>query len=306
MWWYRLFAESWSSFWSDKVPRLGAALAFYTTFSVAPLLVMCIALASLFFGAEAVQGHLKHELLQFFGKDGADAIQALVAAAGKEHQSGVVSSALGALALIFGATGVFVELKDSMNTIWGVETRPDAGFFRLLEDRAVSFAMILSIAFLLLVSMILSTILSALGSWLAIPAISAQLTDFVVSAIVITLLFALIFKSLPDAEVDWKDVWIGAVMTSFLFAIGKQIVGIYLGRTALASAYGAAGSLMIFLLWAYYSSQILFFGAEFTKNFARMTGRHISASPTARPATAERRAEQIEAIKHSAFSETIS
>lgn len=296
---YRLLRRSWQSFWTDKVPRLGAALAFYTTFSVAPLLVMCIAVASMFFGEEAVQGHLKRELLQFFGKDGADAIQALVAAAGKEHRSGVVSSVLGIMALMFGATGVFVELKDSMNSIWGVETRPNSGFYRILQDRAVSFAMILSIAFLLLVSMVLSALLSAVGRWIAVPLLSAQITDFLVSAIIITLLFALIFKSLPDAEIRWKDVWFGAVVTSVLFAVGKQLVGLYLGRMALASAYGAAGSLMIFLLWAYYSSQILFLGAEFTKTYAQITGRQIPASPTARPATSQRRAEQIESIKHS-------
>jgi membrane protein len=290
--------KCWSaSFFTDKVPRLGAALAFYTTFSVAPLLVMCIALASMFFGTEAVHGHLKHEMDNFLGADGADAIQAMIAAAGQEHRTGIVSSVFGILALIIGATGVFVELKDSMNTIWGVQTRPNSGLSRILQDRAASFAMILSIAFLLLVSMILSTALSAIARWLLIPMASAHLADFIVSSIVITLLFAVIFKYLPDAEIDWSDVWIGSLITSLMFAIGKQLAGIYLGSTALASAYGAAGSLMVFLLWAYYSSQILFAGAEFTKVYAQLRGRHIPASSTAIPATADRRAEQIESIK---------
>lgn len=279
--WWQVWTKTFDGFWSDKVPRLGAALAFYTTFSVAPLLTLAVAIASRFFGADAVQGQLKRELIEFFGKDGAAGLQAMVAAAAKEDGTGSMSSVLGLIALIFGATGVFVELKDSMNTIWGVQPREEVGWWRLVADRAASFAMILSIAFLLLVSMILSTTISAIGSWATIPLVSTQLTDFLVSTIVVTLLFTLIFRYLPDARIRWADVWIGALMTSLLFAVGKQLIGLYLGKTALTSAYGAVGSLMIFLLWTYYSSQILFLGAEFTKAFAAMRGRSISPLPIA-------------------------
>ena len=281
-----------SEFMDDKTSRLGAALAFYTTFSVAPLLVMAVAVASLFFGADAVQGQLKRELLGLVGKDGAEAIQAMIAAAGKEPQSGFISSLLGIVALLFGATGVFVELKDSMNTIWGVEPKPGLGIWGVIQDRALSFAMVLTIAFMLLVSMVLSTVLSALGHWVAIPAAPAQMTDFVISTFVITILFMMIFKYLPDAEVQWKDVWVGAIVTALLFTLGKYMIGLYLGSAAIASAYGAAGSLVVFLLWTYYSSQILFFGAQFTQVYAQMKGRRIAPSSNAQAVTRERRAQQ--------------
>lgn len=285
--WWQVWTKTLSGFGADKVPRLGAALAFYTTFSVAPLLTLAVAISSRFFGEEAVQGQLKRELLEFVGQDGAAGIQAMLAAARREDGTGSMSSALGVAALVFGATGVFVELKDSMNTIWGVELRDEVGWWRMIWDRAASFAMILTIAFLLLVSMILSTVISVVGSWATIPLISTHITDFVVSIVVITLLFTLIFKFLPDARINWADVWIGALMTSMLFAIGKQLIGIYLGKMALTSAYGAVGSLMIFLLWTYYSSQILFLGAEFTKAHAAMRGRTIAPKPIAQATDVE-------------------
>lgn len=276
----KLLKQTFSEFLNDKVPRLGAALAYYTTFSIAPLLVIAIALAGALFGKEAVAGHLKHELTNLLGRDGAEGLQAMIAAAGKERHAGPISSVLGVIALIFGATGVFLELKDSMNTNWKVRA-PERNFlWSAIRDRLLSFAMVLSIAFLLLVSLILSALLAAFGQWLPVPESWATFTDFIVSTAVITFLLMLIFKYLPDADVAWREVWLGALVTAILFAVGKYLIGLYLGSAGISSAYGAAGSLAVLLLWTYYSSQILFLGAELTKVYARLTGdRMIAAKP---------------------------
>ena len=278
---WRLFKNSVSKFINDRGARLGAALAFYTTFSVAPLLVISIGIASLFFGTDAVQGQLKQQLNGLIGEDSAQGIQAMITAATKEQRVGVVSSMLGVVALLFGATGVFVELKDSMNTIWGVKLKPGMGIWGLLKDRALSFAMVLSIGVLLLISLCLSTLLSAIGHWIDLSLMSPRIVDFVSTSIVIPLLFMFIFKFLPDAEVQWRDVWIGAVVTSLFFTFGRYLISLYLVNAAVSSAYGAAGSLAVFLLWTYYSSQILFFGAEFTQVYAQLRGHHIVPAPHA-------------------------
>jgi len=280
--WWQLVKGTLSAFFEDKAPRLGAALAFYTTFSVAPLLVMSAAAASLFFGTDAVEGHLKHELIDFVGDDAAEGIQGMVAAAQKAHHSGMASSVVGILALFFGAMGVFIELKASMNTIWGVEVRPELGLWGYIVDSALAYLMVVAIAFLLLISMILTAFLLALSRSISNSTSSVELIDFVVSSIVITLLFMLIFKYLPDAKILWKDVWIGALVTAVLFTIGKHLVGIYLATAVGASAYGAVRSIAVFLLWTYYSSQILFLGAEFTQVYAQMRGRRIQPASNAR------------------------
>ena len=278
-----------TEFFEDRAPRLGAALAFYTLFSIAPLLVISVAVASLFFGADAVQGQLKHQLIGIVGEDIAGGIQSMVAATHNQMHIGVVSSILGVLVLLFGATGVFVELKDSMNTIWGVEEKPGRGIWNLCKDRALSFAMVLIIGFLLLVSMILSMVLSAIHHWMAIPLLSARVTDTLISLVVITLLLMVIFKYLPDAAIRWRDVWFGALVTALLFTFGKYLIGLYLRYAAISSAYGAAGSLVVFLLWTFYSAQILFFGVEFTQVYARMRGREIVPSSIAQLVTESRR-----------------
>ncbi|WP_397570326.1 YihY/virulence factor BrkB family protein [Schlesneria sp. T3-172] len=282
---WRLVSGSMSEFVNDRGARLGAALAFYSTFSVAPLLVISIGIASLFFGADAVQGQLKQQLDGLVGEDSAEGIQAMITAASKEKHVGLVSSILGVVALLFGATGVFVELKDSMNTIWGVKVKPGLGVWGLVKDRALSFAMVLSIGFLLLVSLCLSTLLSTISHWIDVPVLSPQIVDYVSSSVVIPILFMFIFKFLPDAHVKWQDVWIGAIVTSLLFTFGRYLIGLYLAKAAVSSAYGAAGSLAVFLLWTYYSSQILFFGAEFTQVYAQLRGHHIV--PTEHAVTAE-------------------
>ncbi len=281
-WWWNLAKRTWAGFCEDNVPRLGAALAFYTTFSIAPLLVISIAIASLFFGAEATSGHLKRELVSFLGDDGAQGIEAMMTAANQERHTGIVSSIVGLIVLFFGATGVFVALKESMNTIWGVEQKPGSGIMTMIRDRILSFAMVLSVAFLLLVSLVLSALLSAFGDWLAVPEGWAHATDFVVSTVVITLLFMLIFKYLPDAKVEWEDVWLGAIFTALLFAVGKSLIGVYLGNAAIGSSYGALGSLVVVLLWVYYSAQILFLGAEFTEAYAELSGKQIVPAAGAR------------------------
>jgi membrane protein len=289
--WLHLAHVAIDEFLEDKAPRLGAALAFYTIFAIAPLIIMSIGVASLFFGADAVQGHVKQEFIGLVGKDGAVGIEAVVSAAEKEPHTGIVSSILGMAALLLGATGAFVELKDAMNTVWEVETRPEASRWSLIRDRLLSFAMVLSVAFLLLVSMVLSALVTAFAHRLPFPKEIAQWTDTLVSLIVITLLFALIFKYLPDARIRWRDVWIGAVGTAVFFTVGKYFIGLYLGRTAIASAYGAAGSFVVFLIWTYYSSQILLLGAEFTKVYAKMSGREIVPLANARLIECKERSE---------------
>ena len=286
---WRLFKNTFAEYVHDNASRLGAALAFYTTFSIAPLLVISVGVASLFLGPDAAQGQLKHDLVSFVGEDIAEGIQTMIAATSTEKNVGGISSLLGVVALLSGATGVFVALKDSMNSIWGVEPKPGLGLWRSIKNRALSFAMVLSIGFLLLVSMILSTLLLALDDWLTVPLPSARTTDLAISFFVITLMFMLIFKYLPDAKIRWRDVWMGAVVTALLFTLGKYLIGLYFRYTAISSAYGAAGSVVVFLLWTFYSSQILFFGAEFTKVYALMRGRQIVPSHNAQAVQTIRR-----------------
>jgi membrane protein len=219
----------------------------------------------------------------------------MVAAAQKPAE-GTVAAVLGAIALLFGASGVFAQLQDSLNTIWEVQPKPGRGIRGMIRDRFLSFAMVLGIGFLLMVSLILSAVLAALGAWMSSvlpgPEILMQVAHFVISFGVIVLLFAAIFKLLPDVEIGWTDVWIGAIATSFLFTLGKYALGLYLGRSAVASAYGAAGSLVIVLLWVYYSAQILFLGAEFTQAYAHMYGSQVRPSPNAVPVTQRARERQ--------------
>lgn len=279
--WKQILVRTFSDFFADRGPRLGAALAFYMVFSIAPLVVLSMAVATAFYGPDAVEGQLKHQLTGLLGENGAEAIQSMVAAAQKAQHKGMVASIVGAVALLFGAMGVFLELVNSMNTVWGVEVRSDRGLWGTIKDSTFAFLMVLIIAFLLLFSMILSTVLSTLSHTINLPA-SAQITDFAVSSTVTTLLFAFIFKYLPDAKVLWKDVWIGAIVTALLFAVGKYLVGLYLANTHIASAYGAASSLLAFMLWMYYSSQIFFLGAEFTQVYSQINGREVEPAANAR------------------------
>jgi membrane protein len=269
--------------WIDLgVSRMGAALAFYTIFAIAPLFVIVLAIASLWFGEEAARRELFGQVSGLVGSEGGEAIQALVSAA-HHAKTGVWATAIALATLFVGVTGVFVQLQDALNSIWGVRRAPGRGLRNFIKDRLLSFALIVGIGFLLLVSLVLSAGLSALGKYmgglLPVQETLWQGINFVVSFGVITLLFAMIFKLLPDVKIAWRDVWIGAMLTALLFNLGKFLLGLYLGRSSVTSAYGAAGSLVIVLLWVYYSAQILFFGAKFTQLYASQYSSHLEPAP---------------------------
>jgi membrane protein len=271
--------------WSrDKAPRMGAALAYYTIFSLAPLLVISIAIAGLVFGAEAVQGRIMGEIQGLVGYESARAIQTMIQSAHKPAH-GVIASILGVAILLVGASGVFSEMQDALNTIWKVDTTSRTGVWNLVRSRFLSFGMVLGIGFLLLVSLLLSAALSAAADYLErfIPILPAALhaVDFLFSLFFIAGLMALIFKLLPDVKIPWSDVWVGAVLTSLLFTAGKFLIGFYIGKSVTMSAYGATGSVVIILAWIYYSALLLYFGAEFTRVFSNECGsqRAIKTQP---------------------------
>jgi membrane protein len=290
-----LLKETVSEWLEDKAPRLAAALAYYTMFSLAPLLLIVIAIAGLALGQEAVQGQLIAQLQGLVGENGAEAIQSMLASANKP-KAGLVATGLGLATLLFGASGVFGALQDSLNTIWEVTPKPGRGVLGVLQARFVSFTMVLGVGFLLLVALLLSAALAALGELmgglLPIPEYVLQGLNFLLSFSVITLLFALIYKILPDVEIRWSDVWIGAAVTALLFTIGKLLIGLYLGKSDVGAAYGIAGSVVIILLWVYYSALILFLGAEFTQVYANTYGSRVVPDEDALPLTEEARAEQ--------------
>jgi len=277
-----LFKETFNEFMEDKAPRLGAALAYYTIFSIAPLLLIAIAIAGVVFGRESAHHDVLAQLKGVFGDAAAKSIAEMLASASKP-KSGRIATIVGTITLLFGAAGVFGQLKDALNTIWNVEPKKSGGFIGMVKDRFLSFAMVFGIAFLLLVSLVLDAVLSATAKYVGLPGGEApwQALQLGVSFGIVTVLFALIFRFLPDTKVEWRDVWYGAAFTSFLFVIGKFALGIYFGRSAVGSAYGAAGSLVLLLLWIYYSAQILFFGAEFTQVYSRHHGSRQGAAATA-------------------------
>ncbi|HEX7566399.1 MAG TPA: YihY/virulence factor BrkB family protein [Bradyrhizobium sp.] len=274
-----------ASEWMDQnMSRLGAALAFYTLFAIAPLFVIVLAIAGLWFGEEAARRELFTQVSGLVGSEGGEAIQALVSAAHKP-KTGAWAAIIAVVTLFVGATGVFVQLQDALNSVWGVRRVSGRGLRNFIKNRLLSFALIAGIGFLLLVSLILSAGLSALGSFMVgLPPAQEtiwQAINFMVSFGVITLLFAMIFKVLPDVKIAWRDVWIGAIITALLFNFGKLLFGLYLGRSSVTSVYGAAGSLVVVLLWVYYSAQILFFGAKFTQVYSNRYGSHFEPMPGA-------------------------
>jgi membrane protein len=269
----------------DQAPMLGAALAYYTVFSLAPLLIITIAIAGLVFGAEAAQGQIFDQLRGLLGDASGKAMEEIVQSASAEPKTGVVATVIGLVTLLFGATGVFGQLQASLNIIWGVQPKPGRGILGIIRDRILSFGFILVVGFLLLVSLLLTAAIAFVGKQFEamIPGTEAliQLLNAILSLAVITLLFAMMFKILPDANIAWRDVWIGAFITALLFTIGKFALGFYLGRSGVASSYGAAGSLIVLLIWAYYSSQIVFFGAELAQVYANRFGSHVTPSSNA-------------------------
>ena len=292
---WQVFGDTASEWYQDRAQRLGAALAFYTLFALAPGFVMLIPLTGVFLGAQAARGSIVEQIEFLIGRPGAEAIEATIVSA-REEGAGVTVIAV--ITLVFGLWGMFGELQDALNTIWGVTTRPGRGFLVNLRERFWSFTLVVGIGFLLLVSLAVSAWLAALRRFFAdllpIPATVLEALNFAVTLCVITFLFAMMFKLLPDVVLAWRDVWVGAALTSLLFTLGKGVIGLYLGRATIGSAYGAAGSLVVVLLWIYYSAQILFFGAEFTKVWARRRGpwprRPASTRTRARRAGGRRRA----------------
>ncbi len=290
---FGLIKESFQEWQKDGALDLGAALAFYTIFSLAPLLLVALAVAGLLWDRGQIQGQLLAEIQGLMGPQGAQAVQTMLANAGR-HGSGMLATVIALVTILFGATGVFVQLQSSLNKVWNVEARPGLGVWSFVKTRLISFGMVLGIGFLLLVSLVVSTAVSALGKWATglLPGSEAlmQGVTFVVSFAFIALLFALMFKFLPDVEIGWRDVGIGAVVTALLFTLGKFLIGLYLGKSSVASTYGAAGSLVIVLLWIYYSSQILFLGAEFTQVYATRYGSQIKPSQHAVPVVEKKEA----------------
>ena len=269
---WQLAKETATEWMNAKPFRLAAALAYYTLFSIAPLLVVALGIAGLVFGEDAARGQIFGPLQSLLGAKSADAVQNAVAAASVKS-SGLFATVTGLATLLLGASAVFAELQDALNTIWDVKPPPSAGLWDAIRKRLLSASMVAVIGFLLLVSLAVSAMLNAIGAYmggvLPVSAFVLEMVNFLVSFGVITLLFAAIYKVLPDIDNKWSDVWIGAIATAGLFTVGKTAIGLYIGQAALDSTYGAAGSLLVVLVWVYYSSLILFFGAEFTHVYAR-------------------------------------
>ncbi|MDC7681702.1 YihY/virulence factor BrkB family protein [Asticcacaulis sp. BYS171W] len=272
----QMLMEAFQEWNDDKAPRLGAALAFYSILSIGPLLLIVTGVAGLAFGRDAVNGYLFAELRNLVGDVGAAGIQAILAGAANPQQ-GIIATLIGIITLVVSATGFFAQLQDAMNAVWNVESDVNADWKWFVKKRLLSFALVVGIGFLLLVSLVISAALAALSAFMSslLPGFFMGAVNFVISFGVVTFLFAMTFKILPDVHIAWRDVWVGAAITAVLFSIGKQLIGLYLGQSALSSAYGAAGSLIVVLVWIYYSTQIFFFGAEFTQVYSRHFGKQI-------------------------------
>jgi membrane protein len=295
-----IFKDAYTAFGEDKVPRLAAALAFFTMLSIAPLVIMLISIVGMVYGQQAASGELSNQISHLVGASAAKSIEEIVKNANKPS-TGVMASIIGMVTLFMGAAGVFGQLEDALNTIWGVAPKPGLSLLTRLKDRFLSFTMVLGVGFLLLVSLALSAGVSTVSKFMGGMLPGADwlwhLLELALSFGLVTVLFAMIYKVLPDVKIEWRNVWVGALFTAGLFVIGKFAIGLYLGRSAVGSAYGAAGSLVVLLLWIFYSAQILFFGAEITKVWAHRQGTDIVPSENAIALTAEVRASQGEPTK---------
>src|SRR5919112_3009759 len=276
-----------AGWWNDNVPHLGAALSYYTLFSLAPILIVAIAIAGLAFGAEAVRGEIVHQIQGLVGREGGLAVQAMLQGAARPSSS-IPATIIGVITFFIGATGAFLELQTALNTIWRVKPKSGGNWFRvLLMQRMISFGLVVGVGFLLLTSLLVSAALAALHRYMGVtyPAVAVlwEALNVIVSLGVITLLFAMIYKVLPDVKLSWSDVWIGALVTAGLFTVGKLVIGLYLGTTSIASTYGAAGSVVVILVWVYYSAQIILLGAEFTRAYVEEFGRRPRTEEFAKP-----------------------
>jgi membrane protein len=286
-----LLRETVFKWYADRGPRLGAALAFYTLFSLAPLLIIVMAIAALAFGQEVAHAQIVQQIEGLIGMEGAKAIRSMIENA-STPRAGVTATLIGLATLLFGATIVFSELQDALNTIWKIPSRPARGvMIGLIRDRFLSFVMVLAIGFLLLLAMLANTALATIAQIFreALPSQTyfLRLANSFSFLVIITLLFAMIYKFLPDTDIAWGDVLIGAVVTALLFAMGKFLIGLYLVYSSITSAYGAAGSLVVVLVWVYYSAQIFYFGAEFTKVYAIRSGQKGVTGAGSEPMTQE-------------------
>ncbi|HET6821750.1 MAG TPA: YihY/virulence factor BrkB family protein [Anaerolineales bacterium] len=294
-----LIQDTFREWREDGANRLAAALAYYTTFSLAPLLVLVIAIAGLAGGREAARTQTMAQVEDLLGTEGREFVEGMIESA-SQPETGLAATVIGAVTLLFGALGVFGELQNSLNTIWEVKPKPATswvdGVKRFVLRRLLSFTMVIGIGFLLLASLVVSAAVSAFGEYIGsrwpLADFWLNLINFTISFLVVTFLFAMIFKFLPEIKIAWKDVWLGAAVTSALFSLGKFLIGLYLGRSEVGNTFGAAGSLAILLIWIYYSAQILFFGAEFTQVYANRYGSRIVPDPDMVKLTERERAEK--------------
>jgi membrane protein len=281
---FSLFWDAYNDWNDDNAWRMGAALAYFAIFSLAPLLLIIIVIASFVFGRAAAQGQIVSQIQGLIGPVGANAIQTMIANASQSHST-TWATIFGVVMLIFGASGVFVQIRGSLDTIFRVKEKPLGTIRAYIKDRLISFGMILVIAFLLLISLVLSVAISGFSSYISNLILGLRgilrIVDFVVSFVVITALFALMFKYLPDIKIKWRYIWVGSALTSLLFTVGKYLIGLYLGTSGASSIFGAASSLVIILLWAFYSSLIFLYGAEFTKCYSERFGAKVYASENA-------------------------
>ncbi len=304
--WGPLFIQSFNDWLADRALRFSAALAYYSIFAMAPLVIIAIAVAGLAFGEEAARGQVYQQIEWLLGPKGATEIQTMIQASSDTKQS-VLATVLGVITLLIGASGVFGQLKDALNSIWGVMLKP-GGIMASLKEYLLNFSMVLGVGFLLIISLLLSAVLQAVNTFMAdylpIPGFVAPLTAMV-SFFVLVLLFALIYKVLPDVKIGWRDVWIGAAMTAILFTAGKYLISLYLGKSSVVSSFGAAGALILILVWVYYSTTIFLLGAEFTKVYASRYGSGIRPSRNACFVSNATRADQGLAHDESQASEAI-
>ncbi|MDT8305189.1 MAG: YihY/virulence factor BrkB family protein [Anaerolineae bacterium] len=283
----------------DKATRLAAALAYYAVFSVPPLILLLLVVLGRLLGTEFTENQIQSRLLTQFsgliGAEGADVLATVIENASRPGE-GFIAGIVGIVTLTFGAAGFFSQLQDAMNTIWEVAPAPDTGIVTKIKERLFSFSLVAALALLLLVSLVISAGLSALNEFITglLPEaqLLMQIVNFAVSLAIVILLFAAIYKVIPDVHIAWRDVWVGAIVTGILFTLGKQAIGFYLGQSSTASTYGAAGSLVVFLLWIYYSAAIFFLGAEFTQVYANRFGTRLVPEEGTVPVTEEARAEQ--------------
>ena len=277
---WHLIVGAGKEFSNDNAMKLSASLSYYTIFSLAPMLLIIIAVCGIFFGRDAVQGEIYSRIQNLVGSDAALQIQSMIKSAQQSDQSWVAAT-LGVVTLIIGATGVFIEIQDSINYIWSIKAKPKRGWVKFIINRAISFSLILSVGFLMLVSLTVNTVLDLMFDKIAMQfpeatVYAVYIFNLTIVFVVITLLFSIIFKILPDAEPRWMDAIAGAAFTAILFMLGKFLIGYYLTTSSIATTYGSSSAIVIILLWIYYSSVILYFGAEFTKVYAARYGRPIA------------------------------